>query len=355
MTKLAKITAIIFSCLLLQACILQKTIIKKDVLEMTENSAFTEDGRFFVIGVDTQTGDSAIFQIKKNWFGQYYKSEYVKGEIASINKDCVMGGLTSKGNTLYAVCGVPFELLNHDVPFVVKDVYLFEVDATPNAKKVRVGKIGQENYTSRNGEPFNPGAFFANGMAVDDDGDIYISNSAAILLGNKTAIEKVTIEGTEANNASNLILSHTPWIVSGDYSGDVFPNGVQIEGDVLYYVSQDEIRKVRINDDGSPGEQRIHYKGLLIDGYKNHLIDDFEIWNGYIAFASTIISKSVVILPPADFEEEKVKPIETINVDYYPSSVRFQPEGEYSNPLFRKNALLVTSFFGGGLYELSPW
>jgi len=67
MKKLIKLPVLVTLVSLLQACIITEPVLKTD-MGATENSAFTADGRLFVIG-ENPDKESWIFEITKNTDG----------------------------------------------------------------------------------------------------------------------------------------------------------------------------------------------------------------------------------------------------------------------------------------------
>ena len=67
-------------------------------MKQTENSAFTKDGRFFVIGGDT------LFEIVKGEDGSYQNIPYLT--LPQMGDSSIFSGLTSNGNKLYAAYSI---------------------------------------------------------------------------------------------------------------------------------------------------------------------------------------------------------------------------------------------------------
>jgi hypothetical protein len=194
-------------------------------------------------------------------------------------------------------------------------------------------------------------------MAIDAAGRIYTSDStthltelAGELLGETVGshtLTQITIDGA-ASQGTQLVFKHRAWL-DNDILGDGFaPNGVQIEGDVLYYVAGSNINKVRILPDGRAGELRVHYEGPFLG-----IGDDFALKDGQIVLAR-VITPALVALKPASFTG-RASEYKTYDVplEAVPSSVAYQPENPSAGRVFPKDSLVVTSFFGGGLYVLS--
>jgi len=341
MSKFLKLSGLILGAAILQGCIVTETISDSD-MKATENSTFTDDGRFFVIGKNS-SDESWIFEVVKDSQGNHSQIEYVKATTegtvdgsltgATEGEDCTLGGLTSSNNTLYAACG---DFLSST------DITLFEVNTEVGIERVRTGRMSSDNFLPLDpSDTYHSAFFFANGMEVDDAGHVYLSNSQAFLLTDATVISQVVISAT--SDPSELTFTHQPWLKTGDQGSDFFPNGIRIEDSVLYYATQNEIRKVRMNADYSAGEMATHYRGLMTD--------DFDLHDGYIALATVSLPGAMIVLPPGDFDE-MVKPIYAVPLAKIPSSVSYQHNNPAGDTVFKNGSFIVTSFFGGGIYEV---
>ena len=345
MNNILKTSSLLLSGVLLQGCIITEPISHHD-MKATENSTFTADGRFFVIGKNT-ADESWVFEVVKDAQGNYSQIEYLKatqeGTIdgtlsgATEGEDCVMGGLTSKHNTLYAVCG---NFLSSAA------ITVFEVSTEVGQERVRTGHMTADNFEPlETGDSYLGFTFFANGMEFDDAGHLYLSNSSSILSTNATVIAQLSFDASPnaTSDPTELSFTHQPWLKNGDSGSDFFPNGIQIEDDILYYATKNEIRKVRMNADYSAGEWTTHYRGLMTD--------DFDLHDGYIALATVSFPGAMLLLPPGDFDE-RVKPIYSVPLATIPSSVSYQHNNPSGDTLFEKGSFIVTSFFGGGIYQI---
>jgi len=346
MNKIMKLSLILTLTGLLQGCIVSEPVSHKEI-KATENSAFTTDGRLFVVG-ENRDKESWIFEIIKNSDGSYTHIPYVKGTLdgtvlGGINdtpegEECTFTGLTANGSLLYAACLQKSGLSG----LRIETVSLFQVETALNSERVKTGYMTDSNFIQGDDEkPFDPYWFMANGMAVDSAGHLYISNTKAFLAPNGDTISQVTI--TDNGDSSSLEFNHKTWI-SGN---EIFPNGVQIEGNTLYYAGGSNILKAKINPDFSASDVNIHYNGSKLAG-----IDDFAIHEGYIAYSKISVPGAVVILTPAEFED-RAKKYSTIRMKVIPSSIVYQPNLPEGNPLFDEGNLLVTSFFSGGLYRIA--
>jgi hypothetical protein len=345
MNKIIKLPLLVTLTGLLQACIITEPVSHAEV-KATENIAFTSDGRLFVVGENTSK-ESWIFEIDKKSDGSYSHTPYVKGTIGgtvdggidapALGADCRFGGLTAKGAQLYAACIQSGGFLG----LGAEAVSLFKVDTTANSELIKTGTMTDSNFIQADNEsPFDPNWFMANGMAVDDQGRLYISNTKASLAPNRDAISQVEI--TENGDTSFLDFNHRTWISGNEF----LPNGVQIEGDTLYYAGGSDILKTKINNDGSASDIKLHFNGADLA-----TIDDFAINDGYIAYSKVSVPGAVVILNPAAFDRT-ARHHSSIPMSVIPSSIAYQRVYPNGNTLFAEGDLLVTSFFSGGLFRI---
>ncbi len=345
MKKIIKLPLLVTLTGLLQACIITEPISHTE-MGATENGAFTADGRLFVIGENSDK-ESWIFEITKNTDGSYAHTQYVKGTTdgtvnggisnATVGDDCRFAGLTAKDSLLYAACINESGLLN----LGAEDISLFQVNTELNQELIKTGRMTDSNFTQQDSEDaFDPNWFMANGMAIDDAGHLYISNSKASLSPNRDAISQVSI--TDNGNSNFLDFSHKTWISGSEF----FPNGVQIEGDTLYYAGGSDIIKAKINTDFSASKTKVHF-----DGSDLAIIDDFAIHDGYIAYAKVSVPGSIVILEPAEFNKTASFYF-SVPMAVIPSSIVYQSDTPAGESLFDEGDLLVTSFFNGGLFRV---
>lgn len=285
------------------------SILTADQIPHTENGTFTDSGRLFVASTDY--GES-IYEITQNSDGSFNAIPAIQGP-----DDCRYTGLTSSGNTLYAACQT-----------ASSDTYLMQIKVSEDGLSTISKKL-----------PNNPA--LANGMAVGPDGSIYISDSQNAFSMTKTApIFKVVVTDDETFDFTVEDWLGTEHIIK-------FPNGVQIEGDTMYFADHYKVRTIKIEENG-PGAVEDFYTTTSAN-----MIDDLTITPDYIAIseikypASTSgsnVTGHVILL-----DKETGDVVQQIAADkiYEPSSIIYDRDG-----IFGEESLFVTDYFKSGLYEI---
>ena len=278
-------------------------IISGTELPNTENLAFTSDGSLYV--AQAAYGGS-IYRISKDANGKYKAHDFVQGP-----DNCRFSGMTSSGITLYAACQTQSS-----------GTYLMKVELLDDILDIQSKKLDIDHG-------------LANGMAVGPDGSIYISDSNSVV----TTIMKVTI-----TNPDTFEFTVEPWL-SKEYAINM-PNGIQIEGDLMYFADRYKIRTIKIEAD-APGAVEDFY---TTDN--SMLIDDFAITPTHLAIAEISYMSAVMNGAGAGghtiiLDKEDGKQLQKIEATqkYQPSSVIYDSEG-----IFAEDALFVTDYFLGGLY-----
>lgn len=354
--KIKHTIAALLACSLLQGCVVDQVIDGTEVngepnptttLGWSENGAYAKQGRFFIVGgqVPIYFNQSSIFEVVKNDDGGYENISIVDGEING--NQCYFGGLTSKANKLYSAC---VQMAFVELPGFPQPLFL------PVANKLYVVDLDQptdsEDYITTT--LLQTPLLSSNGMAVDNNGDLYISNSMSFManlsgIPGVPAIVKVSLGDT---------IIESPWLAADQ--GGMSPNGLQYQNGSLYLASGNSLTKIQIQEDGTAGAVTPVY---MAD--PSILIDDFDIKNNIIAASQikTIIPDIVLMLyPDAVIPEEPISKVVLINTrngkelgeqsfsgKALPSSVKF---GKW--PLFESYSLIVTDAIGtGGLYQLT--
>ncbi|THB67027.1 MAG: hypothetical protein D6B27_05375, partial [Gammaproteobacteria bacterium] len=271
-------------------------------LPNTENGTFTDNGRFFV--ASATAAPSTIYEITKSG-----NDTYVSQPLYTAS-DCMFSGLTSQGNILYASCSNPFAFFNPKTVLVRIDL--------DNGDKVDEASIS--------------GLKLPNGMAVDEDGSIYISDSQNGSFG--ATIAKITIE-----DKTEFTIQMEKWFTTSM----VMANGIRIRNHILYLANQTNIRSIPILENGSAGNASIIYTaptGSLIDDFcisgENFVAAEIPNPNGKSGKGKV----KFISIDTGEVEKEYSAP-----TGYDPSSVSFDENGA-----LEQGAFFVTDYYGGGLY-----
>lgn len=284
------------------------SILTEGQIPHTENGAFTDNGRFFVASA---VNGGNIYEITTDGAGNYDATPVVDA-----TNNCMFTGLTGTGNTIYATCQSTSE------------TYLYRLQVSDTGLDVIYKTIS--------------GLTQSNGMAVDANGDIYISDSGAkSLYSSKSPIIKVVVtdENTFEFDAADWL--DKSYVIK-------FPNGIQIEGDTMYYADHYKVRTVKINSDGTAGVVNDFYTTTTAN-----LIDDLAITPDYIAISEikypTSTSGSSVTGHVILLDKETGDVVQQIAADkiYEPSSIIYDRDG-----IFGEESLFVTDYFKSGLYEI---
>jgi hypothetical protein len=324
-------------------------IVPASTLDNTERAAFTASGRCFVIGIHA-SGTSVIAELTRSAQGGYVLTDYVSGTLEGtkdgsvagqvVGDSCQFSGMAVHDNLLYAGCYA-----------TDGRAALLQVDTEQSA--VRAGYFDSCN-RQPSASPCENINLYPNGMAVDSAGRVYFSNTLshvsmsdgniAVQVQGSNTLTQVTVN-LEASDASHLAFRYRDWFSADILTDSFVPNGVQIDGQVLYYAAGPNINKLQISADGSAGEARVHYRGPALS-----YIDDFAVRAGAITLARTL-APAIVGVEPAAFDAAVLSfDSFPMSLDLLPSSITHIPAG---NPMFSGDPLLVTSFFGGGLHLLS--
>lgn len=330
-------------------------VIPASDLESTERSAFTSDGRLFVIGSRAQDRSDAgqwLVEVTRNEHGGYATRNLVLGALegtvdgtiggAPAGDPCVYSGMTVEGMRLYAGC------LNED-----GRVALIEVD-------VSASTVRADYFTTCNAEPSRAPCeqvtFYPNGMAVDADGRIYASNTQAhvmvlgelgISLEGSRTLTQIVLNATP-EEPGRLSFTHRDWFTTDIVNDGLAPNGVQIEGRQLYYVAGPNLNSVEIREDGSAGTASLYYTGPALS-----LLDDFIVRDGRMALARVAPPGLVALDRATPFQQPAELGTLPMDPGAIPSSISLQPDLPSGAGLFAPGTLVVTSYFGGGLYEVT--
>ena len=294
-------------------------LLSPERMPSSENGALTSSGRFFVAAAGPPL---------------YYILEVVRGpvryETVTIVEDteCVFGGLVASGDALYSVCtgtgqgdAARSQLLH----------IAFDENDTP-----RVTRTFLEG---------TPGLTHYNGMEVGPDGSLYLSNSLAGF-SQDPAVMRVRVRQTDP-----FVIEQTPYVqpdvltARPNNGGLLFPNGLRILGDSLLLVRGVDVVEMPLLSTGTVQAVTPIYVGPGMP-----TIDDFTIAYGHMWLAivndwsvlSRTLAPSWLVVTDLEGTTER-----QIDLPFIPSSTTMT-DGE----LFGPRALIVTSYFDGGLYRV---
>jgi hypothetical protein len=338
------------------ACDVQLTqVLLPADFETTERGAFTSDGRFWVIGTRAAGRSDAgswIAEITKT-DSRYASTNVVAGTLEGTSDGtlagkptgdpCLFSGMTVFALKLYAGC----------VALDGSRASFFEVDT--QARTVRT-----EYFTTCNEEPSKAPCeyvnIYPNGMGADASGRLYLGNTIAhapptliptISNQGSRTLTQVVIE-PPGDVPTRLKFKHKDWF-SGDLRTDgIAPNGVQIEGNLLYYAAGTNINRMEIRADGTPGDLAVHYAGPALS-----VIDDFVVHEGRMMIARAFPPALVAVDRAPAVGPAKEIATRDMGFDQVPSSLTYQRDIPAGNSLFPPGSLVMTSFFGGGLYVIT--
>jgi hypothetical protein len=317
-------------------------------LGASERGAFTTAGRFFVIGtLPEPTGDglSWLLEIDETTEG-YATTRHVRGTLEGtrdgtlggepVGAPCTFSGMTVRGDVLYAGCYASDGRAS-----------LLELDTL--ARTVRAGSFNTCNLEPA-AQPCSDVLLYLNGMAVDGEGRLYATNMHAHGIGpGPTDYSVLQIELL----ADTSVPARLPFVFRAFQPKDLLrdgpaPNGIQVRDDVLYYVGGANINAVPIEADGRAGPLRVYYRGPALS-----MIDDFTIGDGQMVLARAFPANLGFLAAPTDGVARELATCQMPPLGMA-SSLTPQNEAAEAAGVFPRGSLLVTSFFGGGLYALSP-
>jgi hypothetical protein len=328
-------------------CALAEVLTPKQ-LGNSERGAFTADGRFFAIGLRPEPeGDGLYWLVEVTRSGTGYTSTNVltgtlegtsDGTLGGQPKGdaCGFSGMTVQGDVLYAGCFATDGRAS-----------LVQIDTA--TEEVRAGAFTTCNFEP-GAQPCKPISIYPNGMAIDHEGRIYTSNTQAYGIAGPAvtdySIAQIEID-PEQPDPGQLKFTFRSWLTKNVFNDSVAPNGIQIRDDVLYYVGGANVNAVPILADGKAGPLRVLFSGPAIS-----LIDDFALGDGELLIARALPANIGRLRWPTGAKtarEITTCPMPALGAA---SSLTYQPTVDSGEGLFPAGTIVVTSFFGGGLYTL---
>lgn len=310
---------------LLSPSLCAREVVSPDLLTATENAVFTDDGRYFVAGSD------GIHEIRSEPDANCAQDSNSGLSVCLLvapaldDESCIFRGMTTDGVYLYASCAV-HPKNNTLIPATRSALY-----------RVLPGEDGVDELLIRDFED----VLVPNGMAVGTDGSLYLSDTNASLgILKKTAIVKLTFI-----DESTLEFITEPWLpASALYS---LPNGIQIDGDSLYFVGGHNLWKIKIRADGSASFPILKYHTHGV----TKLMDDLVILPNEIAVAefgliNGLGFNKIVFIKRRGFGFPK-----RIRTGLTQLSSLAWEQGD----LFTPGSFVGTSFLQGGLHEFERY
>ncbi len=335
-------TLVISSAVFLSACKEQQIVSPQD-FSGTENGAFTKDGRFFfTANLDSTTKPNAIVEITKE-DGKYKNTVIFEGIVDGT--PCSFNGMTAYKNTLYASCtfvgivpDIPFPLPTHSLLIQI------ELDkAEDDPTRIQMAPL------------LGLGAL-PNGMAANKKGDLFVTDSNAWTATYGFAIPNPAIAKVTISNDGAFSTTVEPWYDPD--LGDVFPNGIRVHRNNIFFVTGTQVKRFDILEDGSAGASTVIYTAEACN-----VIDDFDITHGKYIVASQIAINdpafTVNLWPGMDCTSTELKGrlvsisgkgTGEVKGEYFfengtlPSSVLFS-----RGRLFRPLSVVTTAYFTGGV------
>lgn len=318
-------------------------VLGADRFTNTENVTVTAGGRTFFIGVEAgQAVPSAIFEVVTEADGHVGVVPLQRGYFTF--SPCTFTGLTSHGDVLYAACTA----MSGGLPLSSR---LVRIDLTRPP--------GGSGYL-QHGPLFGFGRL-PNGMATDDQGRLYISDSSAV--PNPTL--------WWVNNPSIVRASISPGPFGASvkttsfyraHASDWMPNGLQYAGGELYFATGGGIKAIVVTPDGGAGAERWVYQapgGSNADGRTpTRLIDDFTVIGNGTAEEMRLLAAEItlpaegnpstgqLLLLRADGEGAPLEQFYVGNSIGTPSSLA------YIGTAGGRVSAWATSWFDGGLYRV---
>jgi hypothetical protein len=182
-----------------------------------ENAIFTEDGRFFV------TGGENAYEIVRQGDGYAAMRRY--------QGTCNFTGLAVRARVLYAACFLG-DLINPSGGYLLAG----DLDSGPQLEIIHSFEDVR----------------LANGMAFDDQGRLYVADSA--LLAGKIAV--IALDPDDPMR----VASERTWHAEG-YN---FVNGMKFFQGALYVTDATDIKRIAVQPDGSPGAMGLLVRHLTV-------------------------------------------------------------------------------------------
>ncbi len=257
---------VLLSSLILSSATFAAQLISPEVIGHTENVVMTDEGRLFVastngileiLRTDFLNDGSQPVSLPNNCQYDTGRDFVICNLVSSelSNGPCMLTGLTTDGTRLYAACTAIDANKN-----LIEDQGAELLRVLPGKHRGTVSSV--ERHVLEQPEWYN-------GMAIDSNGNLYMSASRA-------GYSEAAIVTTKLPAPDEFFyLQLSSWLKK---SNETMPNGIQIEGNTLYYSTGRKIEAIKINHDGSAGISTTLYTA----GYLS-LLDDLTITPNHIA------------------------------------------------------------------------
>ena len=330
------------------SCSALEEIIAPSVLAATERGAFTTQGRLFIIGArpaNTPEAGSWLFEITKEGAG-YAADNVVAGTLEG-TEDGMIGGAPRGDVCTFSGMAVDGDLLYAGCYAADGRASLFQIDTALD--RVRAGY-----FTTCNSEPAGgdcaPVSIYPNGMTVDDEGRVYASDMNAHgvsgTAGSPYSLYQIFV-GAEQPPTRELRFEYRGWLAKDLAFDGPAPNGIQYAEGKIHFVGGANIHAIPVRPDGSAGRPRTIYRGPLLS-----YIDDFALGDGEILVGRTLPAAVVALSWRNNGRAAREAQTCSLPPLAPPSSLTFQPDLLPEQALFPSGTVVVTSFFGGGLYTM---
>ncbi len=281
--------AAISIALLVSGCIEKEKIVK---VPDAENILFTEQGSLLI------SGGKSLFQVEQKFNDDgttYYESHDLYPD-----SDCAFGGLTQSGEWVFAVCKEIYIAWKGWTFGVVQDTHLL---AARDSEARLQFKALDENLAN---DPLDA-MLIPNGMDASPTGDLIIADTNFFA---PSSVGRIHID--YSGEYPQIESFEADWL--GSEYGFVTPNGVQVEGDILYVSDTNHVRRFHFDLHGevpllfsnAQGQQvsnlpddNLFYTGGVI-------IDDIMPYCGGIAVTHFVESK--LVFQSASGEKYKTLP-----------------------------------------------
>ncbi len=293
-------------------------LISPNIIAGSENAVITNNGRYFV------AAEFGVYEVSKtSGVNGSDCSQDASGLYACLvlepkinGQSCFPTGMTTNGSDLYASCtlGDPTD----------PDAAAF-FRMVPGAGVGLLSDVDSREYAS---------AIWYNGMAVDSAGDVYMSASSA-------SFPQASIVKLQFTDIDNLDFTISDWKIA---MTEVLPNGIQIEGNTMYYVSGQSVYAVDINSDGSAGGSRLMYKTVITQIIDDLVILESTVVVGEGALLGNGFNKLVHIKKNANWWN---RPVKQSTGSVQVSSLVRDSAGVVAMP----GSLVATSYFQGGIHQ----